>query len=274
MADIREARLTVGEISTRILTSGPEHGEEAVVFVHGAPGDALVWKRLQSDIGDFTRTVAFDLPGYGLADQPATFPHTMDAYAEFVGRVIESLGISRAHLVMNDIGGAALKWAADNPEVFASSIQIDTGIINQLKRWHLVGLLFRTPVIGALGERFGRLFLGPTLWLYDPLPRDIRRDLQEGFNAGQRRALRRMYRSVPVDVGRELSPRLASLDRPALVIWGKRDRFVPFGQADQRTAFPEAQVELLVNSGHYPHLDAPHDVAELVVPFLRSHVGP
>jgi hypothetical protein len=45
---------------------------------------------------------------------------------------------------MNDIGGSALRWAADNPEAFASSVQINTGIINQLRRWHLVGLLFRT----------------------------------------------------------------------------------------------------------------------------------
>ena len=63
-------------------------------------------------------------------------------------------------------------------------MQINTGIINQLRRWHLAGLLFRTPIVGAVGERIGRALMGPTLWYFDTLPGDVRRELAAGFDIG------------------------------------------------------------------------------------------
>ncbi len=132
-----------------------------------------------------------------------------------------ALGIVRAHLVMNDIGGAGLRWAADHPQAVGSTVQIDTGIVNQLRRWHLVGLLLRTPGVGWVGERLGRPLLGPTFRLFDPLPARERQRLAAGFDRHQRRALRTMYRAVPVDVGAALAPRLALLGRPALVVWAR-----------------------------------------------------
>ncbi|CQD16713.1 alpha/beta hydrolase [Mycolicibacterium conceptionense] len=273
MAEVSSNYVEIDGIRTRVLTSGPDAAKEAVVLIHGAPGSADVWGDLQPRLGDVARTVAFDLPGYGHADRPETFPHTPVAYTSFIGSAIVDLGIRRAHLVMNDIGGFALRWAADNPDMFVSSTQINTGIINQMRRWHVVGVLYRVPVTRTIAERFGGQFLGPTLWYYDVLPAEARKRLAAGFDRGQRRALGHMYRSTPIDVGSELSPRLAALDRPALVIWGARDRFVPMNQADQRVAFPNAQVEVLDRSGHYPHLDDPETVADLVVPFIRGQIG-
>jgi pimeloyl-ACP methyl ester carboxylesterase len=273
-----ERRITIDGIPTQVIECGPAGGggasdaAEAIVLLHGAPGSARVWADLQPRLGAVARTVAFDLPGYGGVAPPAAFPHTIDAYAAFVGAALDQLGIARAHLVMNDIGGAGLRWAADHPGRVGSTVQLNTGIVNQLKRWHLVGLLLRTPLVGAVGERLGRPLLGPTLRVFDPLPARERQALAAGFDRYQRRALRTMYRAVPVDAGAALAPRLARMERPALVVWGARDRFVPLAKADQRAALPHARVELLPASGHYPHLDDPEAVARLVVPFLREQL--
>jgi pimeloyl-ACP methyl ester carboxylesterase len=137
---------------------------------------------------------------------------------------------------------------------------------------HPVGRLFRTPILGGLAERRGRPALGLILGYYDVVPGAVRRKWTADFDRDQRRALHRMYQANPVDVGTSLIPRLAELDRPALVVWGRRDRFVPIDQADQRLAFPHAQIEVLPSSGHYPHLDNPRRVEELVIPFLRQHL--
>jgi hypothetical protein len=58
--------------------------------------------------------------------------------------------------VGNKATNPALIWAADHPDAFASSVQIDTGIINQMRGWHPVGRLFGTPIVGGFAERFGR----------------------------------------------------------------------------------------------------------------------
>lgn len=48
---------------------------------------------------------------------------------------------------------------------------------------------------------------------------------------------------------------------------------MPLAKADQRRAFPDARVEVLPGSGHYPHLDDSAAVAGIVVPSLRDVVG-
>jgi pimeloyl-ACP methyl ester carboxylesterase len=64
-------------------------------------------------------------------------------------------------------------------------------------------------------------------------------------------------------------------DRPALVLWGDRDPYLPVRYAErQRAFFSRAEVHLLADSGHWPHVDNPEAVADLVVPFLaRQLVG-
>src|ERR1700733_7435745 len=68
-------------------------------------------------------------------------------------------------------------------------------------------------------------------------------------------------------------PALRQLDRPALVIWGTRDAYLPSEQAErQREAFPSAEVELLEDHGHWVMLEDPARVASLVIPFLRRQL--
>jgi pimeloyl-ACP methyl ester carboxylesterase len=64
------------------------------------------------------------------------------------------------------------------------------------------------------------------------------------------------------------------MDRPALVIWGARDPYLPVALAErQREAFPSAEIEILEDSGHWPFADNPEAVGRLVEPFLRGVVG-
>jgi len=67
---------------------------------------------------------------------------------------------------------------------------------------------------------------------------------------------------------------LRPLARPALVVWGKHDPYLPVQLANrQREVFPNAQVVVLEQSGHWPFADDPAGVAEVVVPFLRHMLG-
>jgi pimeloyl-ACP methyl ester carboxylesterase len=84
----------------------------------------------------------------------------------------------------------------------------------------------------------------------------------------------RLYRNRTNDELLEAAAaHFATLDRPALVVWGAGDPFVPVRRAEQqRKAFPRAEVVLLDGSSHWPFLDDPDGVAAAVVPFLRAQV--
>ena len=64
------------------------------------------------------------------------------------------------------------------------------------------------------------------------------------------------------------------LGRSALVVWGKHDPYIPVQLAyRQREVFPDAQIVILEQSGHFPFLDDPSGVAAAVLPFLRQQVS-
>jgi pimeloyl-ACP methyl ester carboxylesterase len=100
--------------------------------------------------------------------------------------------------------------------------------------------------------------------------------MYDDYDADTKRTVLRLYRNRPDDdVLRAASGLFRELDRPALVLWGGNDPFVPLHHAEQqRESFPRAEVKVLQESGHWPFADDPEGVAEAVVPFLRAQVSP
>ena len=100
--------------------------------------------------------------------------------------------------------------------------------------------------------------------------------MYDDFDRATRRAVLDLYRSV-ADVGgagQRLAAALRPLDRPALVLWGRRDPYLPVAHAErQREAFPSAEVRVLDGSGHWPFIDDPAVVAGAVAGFLARHAG-
>lgn len=270
---IAERRLEVLGLSTRVLQSSDE-GEEAIVCLHGGPGSADDWDYFLPRFARLGRTVAFDLPGFGQADKRAYLGYSALSCAAFINGTLERLGVRRVHLVANDLGGeAGLYWGVSHPDAFASASLINTGTLIGYT-WHLVGKLHRTPLGGEIAALGGGLGLRAIMRLYEPkLPRSVVKRWRREYDLGTRRAMLRFYRSAPSSAMGLLAPDLRALDRPAIVLWGARNRFVPAVQAErQRESFPRAEVVILDGLGHYAHLEAPERIEERVVPFLRAQL--
>lgn len=276
IAPVTEDAVTVAGVRSPYLHAGPTEAREAVVFVHGNPGPALDWRRLVARIGAFARAVAPDLPGYGGADKPDAFDYTVNGYARHLGGILDQLGINRAHLVLHDFGGPwGLAWAADHPDRFASVTLVNTGVLRGYG-WHYLARIWRTPV---LGEAFLRMATRPALRLLlrhgNPrgLPRDVVERIYRDYkNPAVQRAVLRLYRATDPATGAEqLHQQLWSLDRPALVVWGARDPYLSVRYAErQRETFPNAEVVVLDDSGHWPMIDHPVAVEQPVLRFLSA----
>jgi pimeloyl-ACP methyl ester carboxylesterase len=152
-ATLTQTILAVDGVRAPMLQAGPAEATEAVVFVHGNPGSSQDWARLVERTGTFARAVAWDHPGFGQADKPAGFDYSVQGYAAHLGRCLEVLGITRAHLVLHDVlhdfgGPWGLAWAAAHPAAFASATLLNIGILPRY-RWHLARI-WRTPLLGEL----------------------------------------------------------------------------------------------------------------------------
>jgi len=271
----RDASVTVGGVRSPVLAAGPASSREAVVYVHGNPGSAGDWPDLAGEVGAFARFVALDMPGFGRADKPDAFDYTVEGYARHLAGALAALKVERAHLVLHDFGGPwGLAWAAAHPDAFASVTLLGTGVLFDY-RWHRLARLWRTP---GLGELFMLAARARPFWraLATDLPATYLDQMFAHFDAGTRRAILRLYRAsgdVPAFARRQAAL-LAPLRRPALVVWGKRDPYLPWSLAErQREVFSDAQVSILDGGGHWPFIDQPQTVRDLVVPFLRLQVG-
>jgi pimeloyl-ACP methyl ester carboxylesterase len=272
------SQATVDGVALRVMRAG-ETGD-TVLFIHGNPGSADDWAGLMGAVAGFARAVAFDLPDFGETRAAAGFAHSVDAYADFVERARRELGLGRVHLVLHDFGGPiGLTWAARNPEQVRSVTLIDTGVLPDY-RWHPLARVWRTPV---LGEIFQATATRPAFRILTNLrePRSLPRAFVDGmydhFDRRTRRAVLRLYRATdnPSGASHDLIARLRPLGLPALVIWGEHDAYLPVEYASrQREAFPEAEVHVLTDSGHWPFVDAEPAVQRLLAEFLQRQVGP
>jgi pimeloyl-ACP methyl ester carboxylesterase len=278
-AEVTRRELEVLGLRLPAIEAGPAEAEDAVVFLHGHPGSSRDWDGLLPRVGASGRAVAFDLPGLGKADKPDDWNYTIGMYGTVVAAALGVLGIRRAHLVMHDLGGGAgLLWAAAHPEAFASAVIMDTGVLIDYE-WHRLAALQRKPVLGPLlvrltNERRFRQTLRAAHRGARQLPDWFVDRLWEDYDLRSRRAMMTMYRAAPPGGFERLAPLFRKLDRPALVLWGERDPFVPVEQAHrQRESFPSAEVVVLEGSGHWPFVDNAEEAASHIVPFLEAQLA-
>lgn len=271
--------LVVAGVRTPYLEAGDPAADAAVVFVHGNPGSGQDWAELTGRVGAFARAVAPDMPGFGQAEKPERFDYTVGGYAAHLAAFLDALGIRVAHLVLHDFGGPwGLAWAAARPAAVGSLALINTGYIPGY-RWHFAARIWRLPVVGEAFQRLTthRAFHA-LMRLASPrrrLPQAFVERMYRDYDGGTRAAVLKLYRATDIArLARELEPGLRALRCPVQVIWGKRDLFLPYRYAfTQREVFPEAQVHLLGDSGHFPYADDPEAVADLLLPFLRAQLG-
>jgi pimeloyl-ACP methyl ester carboxylesterase len=276
---LRSSAVTVNGVRSPVLEAGPATAEEAIVFVHGNPGMAAHWTMLLEPAGAFARAIALDMPGYGGADKPHDLPYTVDGYSAHLTGALEQLGVRRVHLVLHDFGGPwGLQWAADHPEMHASTTLINTGVLLR-EGWHALAKVWRTPILGELffmsSTRGGfRQFMKRT----NPptFPMSYADELFDLYaDKATRRAVLKLYRNTPAGPHAEaVAPRLREHPRPTLVVWGAKDPYLKLRLAErQREVFRDAHITVLPNSGHWPLADDPAGVAAAVLPFLREQTA-
>ena len=78
-----------------------------ILFVHGIPTNARLWRHVQKNLENKFHSYAMDMVGYGQSSMPLDdFEHTFNNQAEAIKGVIEELGIKgKVILVGHDHGG-------------------------------------------------------------------------------------------------------------------------------------------------------------------------
>ena len=262
----------VAGLRTLWLEAAPTGGGDGlppILYLHGNPVGSWIWEPFLQRTGG----IAPDLPGFGRTAKPEAFDYSLSGYADFLERFAEERGLERFSLVVHDIGAiTGLVFAQRIPERIERVVIGNHAPLLPGYRWHRFARIWRVRVLGELfmatttGFTFKRSLRPSSV---RGLPDEFIARAWADFDRGTRRAILRLYRSMPEGVLARGGRNLGRIRCPALVLWSTEDPYIgaEFGPAYADALSGDVEVEVYENAGHWLWLDRP-DVIETVVEFL------
>ena len=247
------------------------HGP-AVVLVHGLASSMYTWADVIPALAKEHDVVAVDLPGFGGSDIPDDLSPSV--YPDTVLALMDRLGISRATLIGNSLGGAvAVVLAARHPERVRRLVLIDSAGFNldPSRRPLILRLLGFGPVAAALDAlpvRRRVVTAALRQVFYDRAhvtPEKVEEYLAPLARPGATEAIRSL-------LARQAAFGLPALVRevrvPTMIVWGRNDRWIPAADADRfASAIPAARKVVLEECGHVPQEERPAELVHLLEEF-------
>jgi len=258
-----------------------------LLFVHAGPAWSFIFRGLIDELRDDFRCVTLDFPGSGLSPaRPGDRP-TMAAASRRLERFVDTLGLGRMTLIVHDLGGpvalaaAAARWpdrvaglavtesfgwplATENPRI-ARALRVagsrPVGLLNEATNVVAAVSAGRYGVGRHLDAAGRAAFLGPYR------DRGVRRRgmaMLADAAAGDA-----FLRSVDT----ALRTSLAHL--PVLLVFGAGSPAVTGGfPAAWKDRFPDASLFVLEGSHHFPMMDDPGAVADVIASWWNAAVDP
>ncbi|MGH2926389.1 MAG: alpha/beta fold hydrolase [Solirubrobacterales bacterium] len=245
------------------------------MLLHGVPTSSFLYRKVVGALAQQgLRGVAFDFPGLGLAERPASFDYSWSGLARWTGRALDALEIERCHLVVHDIGGPiGCQWAIASPDRVLSLTALNTmlGLASFRRPWTMAP--FAVPGLGrawlsALGPAtFSRLFYLQGVADRSAVPpSDVRAHYELLKRDDGGRAFLRIMRGFELTEERQRSiwAGLAGRPYPTRIVWGSRD---PAIGVDQLRAAEEAlgvESPIMLDAKHFLPEDQPVAVAQAI----------
>jgi len=123
-----------------------------ILFLHGAPDSAEMWRGVIEHLKDQHCCFAPDLPGFGRSLAPADFNCSLENMARFLDKLIEVAAIpTPIDLVVADFGATyGLSWAVTYPQKVRRIAIVGGSNFSSRYRWHGAARLLRIPLLGEL----------------------------------------------------------------------------------------------------------------------------
>ena len=262
----------------RVAGSGPP-----VVLIHGMLNSSRHWEAVAARLADRYTVIAPDLLGHGDSMAPRG-DYSLGAHAAGIRDLLAAIGVDRATIVGHSLGGGiAMQYFWQFPDrtdrlVLVSSGGLGAEVSPMLRvaalppaSWLLAAASDRRVIGGvARGARALR-DRGSSKSVYlEQFVRAVRPLSQPGA----REAFVHTLRSV-IDVhGQRVSARdrLYLLEAmPTLIVWGGRDNTIPIAHGrEAHAAIPHSTFRILPDAAHFPHLEDPAGLADVLGSFIAS----
>ena len=256
-------------------------GEGApLVCIHGLGGTKSSFLPTVSALApEGFRVVAVDLPGFGDSHKPRSGRYDSAWFAAAIIQLLDELGLERAHLAGNSMGGrVAIEAGLLHPDRIDRIVLLSPALAWLRDRQFAWLLRLPLPQLG---------FIQPTpRWAVEPIVRRLVPGADEGWTAAGVDEFLRAYltpsgryafyesaRSIYMDEPHGddgFWTRLSTMSPETMFVWGRHDMLIPISfMKHVERALPQAKhVEL--NCGHVPQVELPGPTHREMAKFLRG----
>ncbi len=277
MNELTYLELHGDRIAYRDAGDGP-----TLLLIHGMAGSSATWQALVPRLSKKFRVIAPDLLGHGMSSKPRG-DYSLGAFAVFLRDLLDELGVDRATVIGQSLGGGiAMQFAHQHRDYCERLALIGSGGLGPdlsplLRMLSAPGAELVLPIVAPqpvlnLGNKIGSWLT--SAGIQSPRAGQMWHAYSSLSDAQTRRAFLRTLRSV-VDYRGQAVSALNKLhvaqDLPTVLIWGESDRIIPVAHAyAAHDAVPGSRLEVLEGVGHFPHVEAPMAVADILETFIAS----
>ncbi|BBX47529.1 alpha/beta fold hydrolase [Mycobacterium cookii] len=277
MSEMRYLDLHGERVAYRDAGSG-----EALLLIHGMAGSSATWRAVIPELSKKYRVLAPDLLGHGESTKPRG-DYSLGAFAASLRDLLDALDISRATVVGQSLGGGvAMQFTYQHREYCQRLALISSGGLGPDLNWILrflsaPGAELLLPVVApkpvlTVGNKLGS-------WLKSagveaPRATEMWSAYSSLADQQTRQAFLRTLRSV-VDYRGQAVSALGKIHvshgLPTLLIWGEEDKIIPVAHGHAaHDAVPGSRLEVLAGVGHFPHVESPIAVVDILDDFITT----
>ena len=254
-------------------------GAPVIVLIHGSNSSLHTWEPWVKRLGGQYRIVSLDLPGHGLTGRHPSGDYDYPIFVDVVDKVMVKLGIDRAVIGGNSMGGGVTwMYALAHPEKVQAMILVDAA---GAPRWEAR----KAPI----GFRIARM----------PILRDVAKiitprsmvesSLQTSVSVKSvvtEAAVDRYWELLRYPGNREATikrfsythnnhpatkEKLSAIKIPTLIMWGEEDNLIPVRSAKWfADVIPESRLIIYPKVGHVPMEEVADQSAADVAAFLKG----
>src|SRR5262245_32465843 len=252
---VEQRRIDAGGHRLAVATAGV--GPPHFVCLHGLADTLAIWDAVTAPLAARGQVVLVGQRAHGTSDAPPG-PYRREHLAADVRAVCDQLGIARAVLIGHSMGGVvAMATALAYPDRIAALVLLGTAseCSRRVAEWY--------ETIAQAAERDGLPGLARAIY-----GAASRRTLHG--DAGGMAHVTRCLKSLAEE---PLTPRLAALACPTLLLVGENDPMGAGASVIIQRAIPTAALEVIPGRGHWLHVEAPDALIGALDRFLVANPG-
>jgi len=251
-----------------------------LLLIHGYGAGIWVWEKQIDLLSQSNRVYALDLIGHGFSDRPK-IPYTSETYIHFLRDFMDGVGIERATLIGNSMGGG-IAWAMGIlfPERVDRLILIDCvppDVLNQVKNesFQTLVAIKDIPILpyliieGRSKKSIRWILMECVSDIKLITPEVLNRQYQLSKIKGTTWVLYSTFKHAKEAL--KLKDQFSFIQHPTLFIWGEGDLIFPpqVGETLHQTITGSKFLKI-EKSGHIPMWETPDEVNQAILSFLKE----